>query len=126
MQALIRVPVGAYGGGGPYHSGSIETTLLSIKGIKIVYPSNAADMKGLMKAAFYDPNPVVMLEHKGLYWRKVTGTKAAKSIEPASDYILPLGKANIILEADEDHVVSGESVLVITYGMGVYLSLIHI
>lgn len=120
VQALIRVPVGAYGGGGPYHSGSIETTLLSIKGIKIVYPSNAADMKGLMKAAFYDPNPVVMLEHKGLYWSKVPGTEAAKSIEPASDYILPLGKANIILEADEDHVVSGESVLAITYGMGVY------
>ncbi|MEI8059771.1 MAG: thiamine pyrophosphate-dependent enzyme, partial [Ferruginibacter sp.] len=66
VQTLIRVPVGAYGGGGPYHSGSIETTLLSIKGIKIVYPSNAADMKGLMKAAFLDPNPVVMLEHKGL------------------------------------------------------------
>jgi len=66
VQLLLRVPVGAYGGGGPYHSGSIESTLLSIKGIKIVYPSNAADMKGLMKAAFHDPNPVVMLEHKGL------------------------------------------------------------
>ena len=51
----IRVPVGAYGGGGPYHSGCVETTLLSIKGIKVCYPSNAADMKGLMKAAFYDP-----------------------------------------------------------------------
>ncbi|HEY0680240.1 MAG TPA: thiamine pyrophosphate-dependent enzyme, partial [Chitinophagaceae bacterium] len=50
VQTLIRVPIGAYGGGGPYHSGSVETTLLSIKGIKVVYPSNAADMKGLMKA----------------------------------------------------------------------------
>ncbi|TAF50062.1 MAG: tungsten formylmethanofuran dehydrogenase, partial [Sphingobacteriia bacterium] len=58
VQMLLRVPVGAYGGGGPYHSGSIESTLLSIKGIKVVYPSNAADMKGLMKAAFLDPNPV--------------------------------------------------------------------
>ncbi len=66
VQTVIRVPVGAYGGGGPYHSGCVETTLLSIKGIKIIYPSNAADMKGLMKAAFLDPNPVVMLEHKGL------------------------------------------------------------
>jgi pyruvate/2-oxoglutarate/acetoin dehydrogenase E1 component len=65
VQTVIRVPIGAYGGGGPYHSGSIETTLLSIKGIKVAYPSNAADMKGLMKAAFLDPNPVVMLEHKG-------------------------------------------------------------
>jgi 2-oxoisovalerate dehydrogenase E1 component len=60
VQTLIRVPIGAYGGGGPYHSGSVETTLLSIKGIKVVYPSNAADMKGLIKAAFLDPNPVVM------------------------------------------------------------------
>jgi 2-oxoisovalerate dehydrogenase E1 component len=68
---ILRVPIGAYGGGAPYHSGSIESTLLTIKGIKICYPSNAADMKGLMKAAFLDPNPVVMLEHKGLYWSKV-------------------------------------------------------
>src|SRR5678815_5092467 len=96
---ILRVPIGAYGGGGPYHSGSIESTLLSIKGIKIVYPSNAADMKGLMKAAFLDPNPVVMLEHKGLYWSKVPGTEEAKSIEPAKDYILPFGKARVILEA---------------------------
>ena len=57
VQTVIRVPVGAYGGGGPYHSGCVETLLLSIKGIKVVYPSNAADMKGLMKAAFLDPNP---------------------------------------------------------------------
>ena len=57
--------------------------LLSIKGIKIAYPSNAADMKGLMKAAYFDPNPVVMLEHKGLYWSKVPGTEEAKTIEPA-------------------------------------------
>lgn len=120
VQVLLRVPVGAYGGGGPYHSGSIESTLLSIKGIKVVYPSNAADMKGLMKAAFHDPNPVVMLEHKGLYWSKVPGTDDARSIEPAKDYILPLGKANTVLQADAANVKLGESVCVITYGMGVY------
>lgn len=120
VQVLLRVPVGAYGGGGPYHSGSIESTLLSIKGIKVVYPSNAADMKGLMKAAFHDPNPVVMLEHKGLYWSKVPGTDDARSIEPAKDYILPLGKANIALQADPASVKLGESVCIITYGMGVY------
>lgn len=120
VQVLLRVPVGAYGGGGPYHSGSIESTLLSIKGIKVVYPSNAADMKGLMKAAFHDPNPVVMLEHKGLYWSKVPGTDDARSIEPAKDYVLPLGKANIVLQADPANVKLGESVCVITYGMGVY------
>ena len=120
IQTLIRVPIGAYGGGGPYHSGSIESTLLSIKGIKIVYPSNAADMKGLMKAAFMDPNPVVMLEHKGLYWSKVPGTEDAKCVEPSRDYILPLGKAGIVLEADEGATRRGETCCVITYGMGVY------
>jgi 2-oxoisovalerate dehydrogenase E1 component len=120
VQMLLRVPVGAYGGGGPYHSGSIESTLLSIKGIKIVYPSNAADMKGLMKAAFHDPNPVIMLEHKGLYWSKVPGTDDARTIEPEKDYIIPLGKANTILNADPARVRAGETVCVITYGMGVY------
>ncbi len=120
VRAVIRVPIGAYGGGGPYHSGSIETLLLSIKGIKIAYPSNAADMKGLMKAAFLDPNPVIMLEHKGLYWSKVPGTEGAKSVEPDRDYVLPLGKGNIILKADENKINSGESCCIITYGMGVY------
>ena len=120
VQTLIRVPVGAYGGGGPYHSGSIETLLLSIKGIKIVYPSNAADMKGLMKAAFLDPNPVVMLEHKGLYWSKVPGTESAKRKEPARDYILPLGKADTILQATDHEIHKGTTACIITYGMGVY------
>jgi len=120
IQTLIRVPIGAYGGGGPYHSGSIESTLLTIKGIKIVYPSNAADMKGLIKAAFLDPNPVVMLEHKGLYWSKVPGTEDAKSVEPDSDYVLPLGKGNVVLEADEEKMKNGETCCIITYGMGVY------
>ena len=120
IQSLIRIPIGAYGGGGPYHSGSIESTLLNIRGIKVVYPSNAADMKGLMKASFYDPNPVVMLEHKGLYWSKVPGTLEAKMIEPDSDYIIPLGKANMTQEANEEMIQAGESAVVITYGMGVY------
>jgi 2-oxoisovalerate dehydrogenase E1 component len=120
VQTLIRVPIGAYGGGGPYHSGCVESTLLTIKGIKIVYPSNAADMKGLLKAAFLDPNPVVMLEHKGLYWSKVPGTEEAKTTEPSRDYIIPLGKGNIVLQADDEHINNGESCCIITYGMGVY------
>lgn len=120
IQSVIRVPIGAYGGGGPYHSGSVESTLLTIRGIKIVYPSNAADMKGLMKASFYDPNPVVMLEHKGLYWSKVPGTLEAKTIEPDADYIIPLGKARVVEHAKEDKIEAGESCVVITYGMGVY------
>lgn len=120
VQSLIRVPIGAYGGGGPYHSGSIESALLTIRGIKVVYPSNAADMKGLMKAAFYDPNPVVMLEHKGLYWSKVPGTLEAKTVEPDADYIIPLGKANVALQAAPDFVDAGSAAVIITYGMGVY------
>ncbi|MDF2192260.1 alpha-ketoacid dehydrogenase subunit alpha/beta [Paraflavitalea sp. CAU 1676] len=120
VQTVIRVPIGAYGGGGPYHSGSVETTLLSIKGLKIAYPSNAADMKGLMKAAFLDPNPVIMLEHKGLYWSKVPGTEDAKTTEPSRDYILPFGKGNVVLQASESAVRNGESCCIITYGMGVY------
>ncbi len=120
ISCIIRVPIGAYGGGGPYHSGSVESTLATIKGIKIAYPSNAADIKGLMKAAFLDPNPVVMLEHKGLYWSKVPGTDEAKTIEPDRDYVLPLGKGKVVLEASEEAVDNGESICIITYGMGVY------
>jgi 2-oxoisovalerate dehydrogenase E1 component len=120
VSTIIRVPIGAYGGGGPYHSGSVETTLLSIKGIKVAYPSNAADMKGLMKAAYYDPNPVVMLEHKGLYWSKVPGTEEAKTLEPSRDYVLPFGRGTVVVKASDDAIFSGESACVITYGMGVY------
>ena len=117
---IIRVPIGAYGGGGPYHSGSVESILANIKGIKIAYPSNAADFKGLLKAAYYDPNPVIMLEHKGLYWSKVPGTEEAKTIEPDENYILPFGKGNLIVEADETETEKGRTMLIVTYGMGVY------
>lgn len=123
VQALIRIPTGAYGGGGPYHSGSIESTLLSIKGIKVVYPSNAADMKGLMKAAFLDPNPVVMLEHKGLYWSKVPGTEAAKCPEPSANYIIPLGKGRVVKAVPDEVMNAGNTCCIITYGMGVYWAL---
>ena len=122
VQTVIRVPIGAYGGGGPYHSGSVESTLLNIRGIKVVYPSNAADMKGLFKAAFYDPNPVIMLEHKGLYWSKVPGTDGAKTKEPDSEYMIPLGKARVALQADEEVLSRGEGAVIITYGMGVHWS----
>ncbi|MCC2544812.1 tungsten formylmethanofuran dehydrogenase [Hymenobacter sp. BT175] len=120
VQSLIRVPIGAYGGGGPYHSGSIESTLLNIRGIKVVFPSNAADMKGLMRAAFLDPNPVVMLEHKGLYWSKVPGTEDAKTTEPAAGYVIPLGKANVVQVATDEQLGRGATCVVVTYGMGVY------
>lgn len=120
VSMVLRVPIGAYGGGGPYHSGSIESLLANIKGIKVAYPSNAADLKGLLKAAYYDPNPVVMLEHKGLYWSKVPGTDDAKTIEPDADYILPFGKGLSVLQATDEAIENGESMCIITYGMGVH------
>ena len=120
VSCIIRVPIGAYGSGGPYHSSSVESVLANIRGIKIVYPSNSADMKGLMKAAYHDPNPVVILEHKGLYWSKIKGTESAICPEPARDYILPLGKGNVVLAAEASQIESGNSLAVITYGMGVY------
>lgn len=123
VNAVFRIPIGAYGSGGPYHSSSVESVVLQLKGVKIVYPSNAADMKGLLKAAYYDPNPVVVFEHKGLYWSKVPGTQAAKTVEPDENYIVPLGKARIALEADKINIEQGESLAVITYGMGVHWAL---
>jgi 2-oxoisovalerate dehydrogenase E1 component len=123
VASVIRVPTGAYGGGGPYHSGTVESSILPIKGLKIAYPSNAADMKGLMKAAFYDPNPVIMFEHKGLYWSKVPGTEMAKSPEPSDDYVIPFGKARTVLSPSKEAFDNGETVGVVTYGMGVYWAL---
>ncbi|MEN9324113.1 MAG: 1-deoxy-D-xylulose-5-phosphate synthase [Bacteroidota bacterium] len=121
VSMILRVPIGAYGSGGPYHSSSVESVLTNIRGIKIAYPSNGADLKGLLKAAYYDPNPVVFLEHKGLYWSKVKGTDAARVNEPAEDYILPFGKANIVQEIWEQE--TEETITVITYGMGVHWAL---
>ena len=121
VSMILRVPIGAYGSGGPYHSSSVESILTNIRGIKIVYPSNGADLKGLLKAAYYDPNPVVILEHKGLYWSKVKGTETARVNEPSEDYMLPLGKANIVQEIWEQE--THETITIITYGMGVHWAL---
>ena len=121
VSMILRVPIGAYGSGGPYHSSSVESVLTNIRGIKIAYPSNGADLKGLLKAAYYDPNPVVILEHKGLYWSKVKGTDEARVFEPSEDYILPFGKANIVQEIWGQE--TEETISVITYGMGVHWTL---
>ena len=118
VSMILRVPIGAYGSGGPYHSSSVESVLTSIRGIKIAYPSNGADLKGLLKAAYYDPNPVVFLEHKGLYWSKVPGTQGATSIEPSEDYILPFGKAWVLQEIWKQE--EEETLTIVTFGMGVH------
>ncbi len=120
ISMILRVPIGAYGSGGPYHSGSVESILSNIGGIKVAYPSNGADLKGLIKSAYQDPNPVVILEHKGLYWSKVPGTDMAKTIEPDADYVIPFGKARVIQYADADKTSSGHSIVIISYGMGIH------
>lgn len=118
VSMILRVPIGAYGSGGPYHSSSVESVVTNIRGLKIAYPSNGADLKGLLKAAYYDPNPVVIFEHKGLYWSKVPGTKGATSVEPSEDYILPFGKAWVLQEIWKQE--EQETLSIITYGMGVH------
>ena len=123
VSMVLRVPIGAYGSGGPYHSSSVESVVANIRGVKIAYPSNGADLKGLLKAAYHDPNPVVIFEHKGLYWSKVPGTDAARTVEPAADYVLPFGSATSSLKADDETVKQGKSAVVVTYGMGVHWAL---
>ena len=121
VSMILRVPIGAYGSGGPYHSSSVESVVSNIRGLKIAYPSNGADMKGLFKAAYHDPNPVVIFEHKGLYWSKVPGTDAAKTVEPDEDYILPFGVANTVQEVTPNN--DQITISIITYGMGVHWAL---
>ncbi len=123
VHSVIRVPIGAYGSGGPYHSSSVESVLCNIKGIKVVYPSTGADLKGLLKAAYYDPNPVVVLEHKGLYWSKIDGTEKARTVEPSENYQIPLGLSRLVLSAEEQKIQNAQSAVVITYGRGVYWAL---
>jgi 2-oxoisovalerate dehydrogenase E1 component len=123
VSMILRVPIGAYGSGGPYHSSSVESVVTNIRGIKIAYPSNGADLKGLLKSAYYDPNPVVIFEHKGLYWSKVAGTENAKTIEPDADYVIPFGKARMALSIDNQEIKSKNTLLVVSYGMGIHWSL---
>ncbi|MEZ5315005.1 MAG: thiamine pyrophosphate-dependent enzyme [Chlamydiales bacterium] len=89
---VVRMPYGGYIQGGPYHSQSIEGFLTHCPGLKVVIPSNAADAKGLLKTAIRDPNPVIFLEHKGLYRQQ----KFCARLEPPKDYLLPFGQANIV------------------------------
>jgi 2-oxoisovalerate dehydrogenase E1 component len=123
VSCVLRVPIGAYGSGGPYHSSSVESVVAQIRGVKIAYPSNGADLKGLLKSAWHDPNPVVIFEHKGLYWSKVPGTEAARTVEPDAAYVIPFGKARTALSADNQKVTTGNTLAIITYGMGVHWAL---
>lgn len=107
---VVRMPCGGYIQGGPYHSQSIEAFLSHCPGLKVVMPSNAADAKGLMKAAIRDPNPVVFLEHKALYRQQ----KFCARPEPSKDYLLPFGQANIVRE--------GSDLTIVAWGMMVVMA----
>lgn len=101
---VIRMPTGAGVGAGPFHSQSNEAWFTHVPGLKVVYPSNPMDAKGLLIAAIADPNPVLFFEHKALY-RSISGEV------PDEYYQIPIGKANFIKK--------GAEASIITYGMGV-------
>lgn len=102
---VIRMPTGGGVGAGPFHSQSNEAWFTHTPGLKVLYPSTPEDAKGLLIAAFRDPNPIMFFEHKGLY-RSVSG------MVPDGYYTTEIGKAR--------HVAAGEDISIITYGMGVH------
>jgi 2-oxoisovalerate dehydrogenase E1 component len=102
---VVRMPTGAGVGAGPFHSQSNEAWFTHVPGLKVVYPSNPADAKGLLIAAIEDPNPVLYFEHKAMY-RSIEGPM------PAAYYQVPIGKAQFISK--------GTDATIITYGMGVH------
>jgi 2-oxoisovalerate dehydrogenase E1 component len=101
---VVRMPTGAGSAAGPFHSQSNEAWFTHVPGLKVVYPSNPHDAKGLLCAAFEDPNPVLYFEHKMLY-RSLTGPV------PEAYYTTPIGQAALAAEGNE--------LSIITYGMGV-------
>ena len=101
---VVRMPTGAGAAAGPFHSQSNEAWFFHTPGLKIVYPSNPFDAKGLLNAAIEDPNPVLFFEHKMLY-------RSVKGNVPTDYYTLEIGKANVVNE--------GKDVTIITYGAGV-------
>jgi 2-oxoisovalerate dehydrogenase E1 component len=102
---VVRMPTGGGVGAGPFHSQCNEAWFTHVPGLKVLYPSNPADAKGLLNAALQDPNPVMFFEHKALY-RSVSG------LVPEEYYTTEIGKARIVAE--------GSDISIITYGMGVH------
>jgi 2-oxoisovalerate dehydrogenase E1 component len=102
---VIRMPTGAGVGAGPFHSQSNETWFAHTPGLKVVYPATPRDAKGLLMAAFDDPNPILYFEHKALY-------RSAVEAVPVEPYRIPIGKGRIDRE--------GRDATIITYGMGVH------
>ena len=104
---VVRMPTGAGNSAGPFHSQSNEAWFFKTPGLKIVYPSNPYDAKGLLNAAIQDPNPVIFFEHKGMY-------RSQKASVPNEYYTAQIGKGKIVKQ--------GEDISIITYGMGVVWS----
>ncbi|MGH1436376.1 MAG: alpha-ketoacid dehydrogenase subunit alpha/beta [Lewinella sp.] len=102
---VVRMPTGGGVGAGPFHSQANEAWFFHVPGLKMVYPSTPEDAKGLLLAALDDPNPVLFFEHKGLY-RKITAPV------PEGYYTTEIGKANLVQ--------AGETLSIITYGLGVH------
>lgn len=105
---VIRMPAGGGVGAGPFHSQSNEAWFVHTPGLKVVYPSSPYDAKGLLLAAFEDPNPVMFFEHKALY-------RSLTEEIPDEPYTVPIGKARLVRP--------GAALSVITYGMGVHWAL---
>jgi len=105
---VIRMPTGAGVGAGPFHSQSNEAWFTHVPGLKVVYPSNPIDAKGLLIAALADPNPILYFEHKVMY-------RSIEAEVPDEYYQVPIGKAALVSE--------GEAACIITYGMGVHWAL---
>jgi pyruvate/2-oxoglutarate/acetoin dehydrogenase E1 component len=109
MPLVIRGPVGGGNRGGPFHSQNVEMAFFHTPGLKIVYPSNPRDAKGLLKAAIRDDNPVIFEEHKALY-----RAPALREVLPDEDYVVPLGEARTVRE--------GRDLTIVTYGAMVHRS----
>lgn len=92
---IIRTPVGGYIHGGLCHSQSIDGYFIHMPGIYLAYPSNASDAKGLLKMACRMNDPVLFMEHKGLYRQGYAATE-----EPDEDYVIPFGKGRIVSDGD--------------------------
>jgi len=106
---VVRVAVGGYIRGGPFHSQSPETLYAHTPGWYVAYPSNAADAKGLIKTACRMDDPVLFFEHKGLYRQVYT-----KAPEPGPDYVIPFGKARVVR--------SGTDLTVVAWGRTVHMA----
>jgi acetoin:2,6-dichlorophenolindophenol oxidoreductase subunit beta len=99
----VRVQCGISGAMGAHHSQSLEAWLAHVPGLKVVMPANPADAKGLLKSAIRDDNPVVFIEHRGLYW--------TKGEVPAGETVVPLGRASVVRQGEQITIIALSSIV---------------